>query len=919
MSGDNFGITQSGTYTPWGQSSGNNSNSQNNSKQQQKNTTNDTDKGGVSALVLNVLTLLVKTSIHIIKAVLKKIGMHEAAERFGTLSQKGDPVYTENWIRNLYKDSDNFMINFNLINEYREFKYPKDKFPGAWIPVPPNLERGVFWKGKMLNGEDSKVSFLSSVHWNPSLLASAYRATAAQAIAASLFMCGAVSVFLWVVLADMISLHFKSYESWGSLGVEGFFSITNAIKTSSFSLICIAIMAMPALFFLRLARAEHDVIAHNETFADIERQLKHYGGDEAARDSVTLSHQELGGIHRFSEVRAGQLNNFWRVFNSKQPLVKTFVDDGTARERGMDHGLEAGTQILMSLEEKCTSTLVTGEPGSGKTTKFALPDFGNYLAAMIKYGMPIQGLGGDGKVSLHHKMKKMLIDINFDQSKFIEVGIDQGSFGCPMFHDMTPDALIGIIKDSQPLLKDDFFTIQARIQIRASIVIGKTVHLTPMGAQYEIDNNGETTDSPVFVQRLCNDPEFLYKTISDLTDYLKTNDRARKALYTKDLKIAFTRCLTSWKRYMASEEMVNGIIASVDTYLNPLTESGDICDRFGSGRFGADYKDPTLMLNGYFFFMTIDAGKNPGAARMIGGVLRARLFNAMRIRAVEFEKLGIPGWKSPVYVNIDEHHLLATGGVDGLSDTSIFNISRSMGLCFTGMTQSTDSYITSLGEVQTENMTQNMLTRVMLPTTSKRDQDYIATTFGTRYVLTVDHGVFPTEGARELKNGGVMTVPRTEIRKVTSISPMGMPESMKKVSRDLVEDNEKSLPTIAIPFSSDAFIPGCGHPFLELIGAHKTMDKHRDARIRFSAMGFLFGSYDSRPLLSLLDKEGENDPEAEKFELAAEQTSRMDGISKEPLFSQDDFLQSGTAYAIIRTPHYGIDYALRSKLDGIYI
>lgn len=879
---------------------------------------------GITGIVVSLTANLVGASIKASKTILGMVGMSGVVDKVLGLNKKTDPVFVEQWARNLYKDSDNFMINFDLIDEYREFVFPKKKYPGAWIPVPPNMERGFFLNGRLIDGARSKTFLFSALHMNPSLLASAYKATANQALALGIIMSLSISSLLYWMLGDLVQLNTTTVESWGEFGNAHFFSIKNLLLSSPAALISAALIAAPLLLTLRIARAEHDVLAFNETYADIERQIKYYEGDVAAHEAVSVFHMDRDA---FSPVRAEQLKNFWRVYKSGQPLIKSLIDDGTARARGIIHGLEDGTQILMPLEDKCTNTLVTGKIGGGKTTKFAIPDFSNTIDAFMEKGYPIQGGFFDGKAGIHNKIQRMLKQKGFPTDKFLEIGLGEGSFGCPIFQGLTPEVVIGIFPGTQPGIKDDFFNKAALNQIFNELHVSNAYDQTPMGVDYELKNGGVRPYSPLFVKRLGNDPEFLFKVIGELTEYFKQNEAARKALYTTSLRNAISGCLTSWKNYLKAEEMVNGIIASMDVYLAPFTKVGEICDRFGSGRSGAEYRDPRLMMEGYFCFITLSTAEFPEAARAISAFWRARTYNELKDRAVLFEKEGKDPQTSPVILSIDEHPLLVSGGVDGNSDASIFNVSRSMGLCFTGLAQSTDAYIMSIGELQTENMTQNLVNRIMFPTTAKRDQDYIAHTFGTRYEMKVANGIAATEGSREKGQGGVMTIPRTEIRKVTSLSPMGMPETLSKVSQDEIDDREKTLPTVYMPFSMTPYSIDTSHLFFYMIANTAELNKFKKSRVRYGTTGF-FGGYDSRPVLSLFDGEGAQERENDKaagnrtFSRAmgqSDQLAKYEGITRVPLFTQDDFIYAGSSYAIARLNLFGHDYSLRAKLDGIYI
>ena len=836
-----------------------------------------------------VVKTMTAPAISALAAVLAKVGKYLPAFK----NPKSDPAYLEDWIRNRFADHPDFRVNFNKIDEYREHLLPKDKFPGEWIPVPPSMESGLIRKGRLIGGMPKSWLF-TSLHFNPELLADAYEKTKRRALAASFIGCLLVAMPIYLLLG-------------------GYIDFDKAVFTS----ICATVACLlPFAFFKKLALAEHDVFAFNEAMVDIQKQVKLYGGDEASREEVSLYNTSLVELQNFSKVYADQLSNYWRLKAKGEPMVYFGQDDGTARARGSLHGYEAGTPIMVSVSDLNQNMLVTGKIGSGKTTGYGMPIFNRIVDAFMQAGYPIQGFGLDGKATIYIALMKVLQNRGIPTDKFVVLGVEDGQYGIPLTHGLSVEKCIEILSSTTKGESDPFFTPSALAQIARVLHIAKAYHQTPLGVEYEHKTGGCTADSFDFVKRLCNNPEILFQTIEDLCNCLEQDDDLRAALYTNSLRNAINGCLDDWKNMLKAEETASSVVATINVFLQDFTSNGKILERFGQGRVDGNQIDISLALQGYFMFSALADTEFGEAARKINIFARARLFNLITLREIEFKKAGKSPQDEPVLLFIDEHHLMASSGVTGLSDASIMNISRSMGLCFIALTQSQDAYIPVLGERQTENMVQQMLNRVYLPTKSEFDMKRLAETCGTRYeMLVTTAGIFATEGARELANGGVMIEPRTRISKLSAITPMGMPTTIVALNPKLVEAvDDKRVNTIRLPGYSKRFAFSHGMDYCDLVNSPARIQKHRDTYHRFGPMGVIGGlaKYNT-------GDETSADKSIFKNEGDMEARGRTDGINKAPLFTNDDLIDTGNFYAVMSVPQFGVEHWCRTKLEPLYV
>lgn len=851
--------------------------------------------------------------------------MDKLADKIKFNVDKTDPVKLEEWARGLYADSNNFRVNFNLKEQYKNHLFDPKKFPGAHIPVPPNLERGVLHYGKLHNEGTTKDNWLTGLHFNPELWADAYHKTRGRALIVGGVTAVTATAALYYALSHYAGFSldanaFTSQETWGSLGASSTWSIWNTAKTIGTSLLNLVIVSpsiIPLFFIKKLSSKIHDVMAVNETMIDIEEQVASYGGNEASKEEVSLFGVEGANAITNSKTLAKQRKEFWRVFGNGEPMIDFNADDGTAQARGSLHGYEAGTRMLISLSDLNQNVLGLGRIGSGKTTSVGLPLFDRILEAFLNKKYPIQGFGLDGKAMIYHKLMKILKKRGMSTDRFIPIGVDEGQYGIPIFHGLSVEKCIDILRSTGAVTGgDDFFPKMALDHIERVLYLAKAYHQTPMGVEYEIETGGCTTDSPEWVKRVCNNPDILLKVVTELTDCFKENENLRYALYDSSLKGAIDGCLEDWQTMLSTPETAASVVATINGFLKDFTSSGKILERFGQGRTGPMYKDMGLCLNGYYFFSALSDQEYGEAARKINIFARARLFNLLTLRQIKFEAEGKDPQKSPVVVFIDEHHLMVSAGTTGLSDASIMNISRSMGLVFIALTQSTDAYETVIGRVATNNMNQQQVNKVFLPAESEADAKSMAASSGTGYRLgTYIEGTYSTEGSRQLMNGGVIRTPRTSISELSAYTPLGLPSTVTSVDRKMLDKSSTETHSFSIfGYFGKRFKLGSGVQYVDRINSPAYMaEARRVAKMRRHE--FKFGE----SLGAIPNRDIRLNKDLEAAEAAAESRGRSEGIERVPLFTNDDLISTGNFRAVQKIQQFGVQHTCRVESEPLFI
>lgn len=818
------------------------------------------------------------------------------ADRINLNTDMFDPIKVEEWVRNRYADSDETAVNYNLKEEYIRELFDEEKVPAAFRSKVRALETTAMFFGMLPNGI-SKDRMFAGHHMSPAILASAFYETRGRAALVGLLACLTISICLLSVLHGFIGFDSSVHETWGSLGVASSFSWSKAFGSWAPSLLTMGIILSPFLLLKKLARNDHFVIAYNEVLADIKEQMLEYGGFEAAKESLSVYPNKLPMLTYISEGQVQQLDEYTRMVDSGEPLIPIGLDDGYAKSLNVEHSKAPNSPVMQSQSEAQRNTLITGSSGSGKTLTYGIPYFDATVQSFLKADYAIQGLCLDGKGSLHHRLKARLRKRGVPQENFNTFGVKPDELGMNMFDGLSTEKVVEFLKYIHPQVTVDFWVISALDQISRVVRIAKAIHLTPIGVEYQVATNGCSTDSPEFVKRLCNNKEMLFKYIADLTNCLEIHEGLRYALYDEALKGAINGCLEEWAT--APDEQLGGFVATINMYLNPFTSNSEILTKYGQGRSGDGYGDMRMALQGQLFFSSLSELRHGDAARAVNTFVRSRLYNLLAERDAEYQAIGKDPQKEPVIVLCDEHHLMVSVGTTGASDTNFANISRSMGMMLILITQSLKAYEQMMARAMVDNLTEQMGTRGFLSMKSEEDARWIEANCGTvTHIKVFCDGVLSTEGARELANNGVMTVPRTKIRALTRYGNLGMPSTIVEIKRNSINVVDMKHTFGIFGYFGKTYTYSSGVPYIRLINAPSSISKMkaavRDSRNKFSVMGAL-GFIEP-------DKSSEV---VSSSEWEMEYKGRSEGLHDAPPFTQTTSLANGNAKMIITTPQFG--------------
>lgn len=836
---------------------------------------------------------------------------------------KENPEKLLAWLEEKGRSFDSFETDFDRIDEYRKEAYPPHKHKHMHIPTPANLERGVYYYDRLPCGK-SKNFALESFYANPTLLADAYKKTAGRSMLLGLLLITPIVLILFHMFGGLIGIDYSSAESWGYYGEYSTISPLSLIGTSILSVIALAICMIPFIYIPRVAKSQHDILAREEMIQEIRNQLRVSGGLEASKMSETEYENNIGEYPVFTVSRMDQLLEYKRVYEAGEAMVEVHHDDGTARTRGAQFAYEKGTKMLMCVSEMCMNSYGSGMIGTGKTRTLLKPNFRATIRAFKKAGLPLQGMGLDGKADLHHDLKKILVEEGMSTDKFLMLGVKEGQYGLDVFGDAPVDLIMSRIMATAKGEPDPHFDVLAIALMRNILTIARAADQMEIGVKYYEETGGCTMSSPAFVKDCANSEDMLFGLITEMLEEFERDPELRKALYDTSLRSAIDGIVLDWRNSLKAEEMAMGIVSCVSKYLGPFLNNGLIRERFGEGRKGSDIVDMSYAFDGYFIFPDIPDSVYGETARVINSFARSDLFERATTRQVEYSAIGKDPMSEPVMIIIDEHGAMCSSGVSTSSDQGALNQSRSKGIVFNSYTQSRESFEMIIGKAQTDNMTQQMVSRYWLPMNSEADARWLQSSMGhyMKINTSVD-GVYPTEGAREAVNGGVITNPSQGITVLSKSSKIGLPTGIAHSDKSEViykhgRSTEKWFFELA-GYSNKLFEFKASTDYISNIAATGAIKNQLNYGLTFM-QGSRFGDFYGKPhaegndLVAAMQKKLGINQESQKEIQELEKTERNQGIEKASLFTADDFFDGGRFHALASIPQFGITHRCRIEL-----
>lgn len=724
---------------------------------------------GITKLILGIPKVaLIHTPSLLVDALrLGKYG-EKIADRIGFGNDKITAEALSSYMNNMFAGKSNVLTNGDLeaLREQLISKKNEDKNI-AWLVQPAFLETGVMTHGVAYS--EQETSFLGEFYNREALAANCYKQTRGDAMAFGLTSSALMGVLLGTAIFSLVPhASTVSIDAWSSDVVSSALTLKQLIINGVGLALAGLVAVSPFKYCKKIAAFAHDLLAEKTMVETVQWLTYSSGLLDKSTDNKSLNGYLRKEISNFLSRKKAMIKNYEYLKSKNTPIFRVGISDGTARANGSLMGLEKGTVMYQTMQDLFQNVGVYGRIGVGKTNAIAIPRFEEKFKVFSEYGIPFQGLGGDAKATLYIPLMKKLEENNYPTDAVSVIGVLDGQFGIPIFHGKTPDenlaALLSLQSQDGGSSEDDYFTKASRFMASKCLRFAYAFSKTEAAKRFSQKTGGINPYSPYFCNEIGSRPDFLFEMVDEFLQELSdpANEKRATALWTMDVEMAVGYFFNQWKGVMRAPEQLQGVIGSIEQIFNIYLDNGVIAEKFGQGRTGPGYLNPSDCLNGKFFFVALSTVEFGASARAILNTCKTDIYSSLARRAIKWEREGLNPQSSPVQMIIDEKQADITKdtGGSGLDDATAANTARSMGGCFESLTQGRAAYVMKIGEDATANYENQLVTTYYLATNDEGAKSAVQNGSGTVWSQNSrDQDIYSSQPQREEAFGGIMYAP----------------------------------------------------------------------------------------------------------------------------------------------------------------
>lgn len=740
------------------------------------------------------------------------------------------PERLEKWLESRTAGSGNPLLEGD-IRAAANVTWPERSYRWLYRDIPSDLVRPLAWDGRLPGGVP--VTWLAWRHMTVDAISAIARDQIQKSVRYAAGM-GIVFAGLSLVSVCIMGLHSAiPYPDWSRSGelhsilpqVEWYL---DAIVTTSVSaggtlllaLLAAAVMA-PGLAFFNVTRGLQSYFARASVALAT-----------PTRDAI-VNYKNRSDI-RSTEQEAYARQVDLALSSPDTSIIKVGKATGIARARGSMKSPGVGQAVALDGYSIRQHVIAFGGTGEGKTEHFLKPMARRIFSATWDKGTedsPPRRIGGyitDGKGVLYKDLISLPEIASRGDVRIL--GTDEGHFGVNLVAGMKPLEVATMMKTVTMQVmgesEDAFWSEQASIIVYHSAVIAHVLEMivpvpghtptetagvdvvekstgkeagkeTEKGTDSweaflsendptEVNPEAEVTEMEVSeegvkwtewsnfrpwslmgIGYLATNPDALERAVNVLVDAAESNSppEVLDALNGQEVNISSAYVLNTWKK-MAPETQ-SGIIANVNSIVGKFSGAPPVAERFASALLPSnEITDVDYALNGGILAVAVGESEWGVVGQIVSVWLKTRLYVAARKRQISDPQ---SAKRQSVALFVDEFQMLATKG-GSESDAEFFNIARSTGVFMVAATQGLPSLQKRLGEKHTQDLLNNLRTKVCLRIEEQETLEYFQKMAGdTLRGLVVDDEYFETQGQREIERPDLPVPALTGNEKVSMV------------------------------------------------------------------------------------------------------------------------------------------------------
>ncbi|WP_165447390.1 type IV secretion system DNA-binding domain-containing protein [Rhizobium leguminosarum] len=667
----------------------------------------------------------------------------------------------------LFAFSRNPALNGDLI-ALGEQKMPREKHPAAWVRVPDDLYRPMWWDGYLINGYD--VADLAKWKMSAKKIATVSALAGRHAIILCGFLMAALVAINFVSVAQILDQTMPEFPSWAfeanAYGALAAWTAAMAVAVIWAGAAIIAAYGVPILLLMPIF-----------WFFSLMNGLGYLWESQSWR--LRLPTRDALVLYKQNKTRRENTYLAWtrQVLNATtwladKPVFPIGVATGYMRSMGDIGAPLKGQFVCMDGDSARQHTLILGGTGSGKSMFVMEPMFSRIMSANWGEGHRIGAYVTDGKGVLYKDFLKY-VDKR-DDVKIVGVADDQ--FAIDLVRGMTPAQISDTFKGvSIQLLgnpSDSFWIEMASLVIMHAAMIAQGFEYSERGVKEFTENEGFRPYSLAGIALIATN-EIVCKGVSEVVRELRNKDEENKGAggteKTEILKQAVKS--TNWIKtnfWEIATETRTGIVSNINSVIGKLDGAPDVARRFCYGTCPADKLiDVDHALNGGIIMVAVGGATHGLIGHLVTVWIKSRLYMRARRRMTELSKEELS--KTSCAMFADEYQMLVTSGSDD-SDSKIWNISRASGLFLIAATQSVAAMRQAMGADGCANLLNLLRTKILLKTEEESTLNYFQTLLGESLQAVSGHeDLFSSPDQIEEQKGGIFGKPVYQIDKLAGL------------------------------------------------------------------------------------------------------------------------------------------------------